>query len=332
MYYLFLAVVDIVMNKIIISACGMEYIPAYSVINLIFGVCELFEALNSASLGFITCFLGEKNNHDMNILFKKISRAVLVLSVLITAFFFFGAPLMPTIYKLETPATISAAVTASRIMAFTSLGFGACYMSSVISCNVEKPLQSCLIFFLNNVFAPLSLSLLFGCIWGFTGIAIGMSLSQYFAFGLYALMRIPQKGKEGFPIYVENFGEEAVSYDIEVKPESITNMRDAISKELSSRGYEIRSIDLLMEEFFTRVMEKNPGKSVLAECTLLFGKDQVRIIIRDDGKLFNFVDENNTVESLNAHVLNTLLEHTDKKNYLLTMSFNRNGFVFDKQI
>jgi len=66
------------------------------------------------------------------------------------------------------------------------------------------------------------------------------------------------------------------------------------------------------------------------ECTLLFDSKQVSIIIRDDGKIFNFTDEDNTIESLNAHVLNSILEKTKHKNYLITTSFNRNGFVFEK--
>lgn len=77
-------------------------------------------------------------------------------------------------------------------------------------------------------------------------------------------------------------------------------------------------------------MEKNHGKRVLSECTMLFGADQVRVIIRDNGVLFNFIDKNNPVESLNAHVLNSILEHTEEKNYVLTAAFNRNGFVFEK--
>jgi len=68
----------------------------------------------------------------------------------------------------------------------------------------------------------------------------------------------------------------------------------------------------------------------MSECALLFGENHVRIIVRDDGVIFNFVDENNVVESLNTHVLNSLLEKTKEKNYILTTSFNRNGFIFEK--
>ncbi|MBQ0041496.1 MAG: hypothetical protein KBS56_05650 [Clostridiales bacterium] len=64
---------------------------------------------------------------------------------------------------------------------------------------------------------------------------------------------------------------------------------------------------------------------------MLFGPNHVRIIVRDNGVIFNFVDENNAVESMNAYVLNSLLERTKDKEYLITTSLNRNGFVFDKE-
>ncbi len=330
MYYLFIAIVDIVLNKIIILNCGVELLPAYSVINLVFCVCEMFEAVNVSGFGFITCFLGEKNNHDMNFLLCKITRTTLSISFCICAVFFFAAPFMPIIYGLETPTTVKAAVFASRVMAFTSLGFGACYLIDVFSSNIEKPAQACFMTFLYNVFSPLLLSVLFGSVWDFRGIAVGMSFSPYLAFAIYAFVQIPRKGKADFPLYVEDFGEEGISFDLYVTKDSIIEVREWLHGNLEARGFDTEKTNLLIEEFYTRVMEKNPGRKVLSECTLLFKGDVVRIIIRDDGTLFNFVDENNPVESLNAHVLNSLLEQTKEKNYVLTTSFNRNGFVFEK--
>ena len=113
----------------------------------------------------------------------------------------------------------------------------------------------------------------------------------------------------------------------------IQTMNEELEKiqiENKTLNYEIENLEILIEELYTRIYEKNPGKKVCSECALLFGPDHVRIIVRDNGVIFNFVDENNSVESLNAHVLNSLLERTEDKQYLITTSFNRNGFVFEK--
>ncbi len=330
MYYLFLAVVDIIMNKIIITTCGLEYIPAYSVVNLVFGVCEINGAIHNAAMGFVTNFLGEKNNNGMSIVLSQTKRFMAYVALGLFAFFFFGAPLIPILYGLETEVTIRTAIATSRIMAFTSLGFGVCYVGAEISALVEKPFQACFIYLLHCVVAPLLLSASLGYLWGFTGIAIAMSASPYVALGIYALCTCKKHDLRDFPVYVEDFGEEGISYDLYVTKESIPEVRDWVCRNLEERGFLIDRVGILIEELYTRVTEKNPGKKVLSECTLLFKGDVVRIIIRDDGTLFNFVDENNPVESLNAHVLNSLLEQTKEKNYVLTTSFNRNGFVFEK--
>ena len=97
--------------------------------------------------------------------------------------------------------------------------------------------------------------------------------------------------------------------------------------EFDKHGYEVEHLELLIEELYTRIYEKNPGKTVCSECALLFGENHVRIIVRDNGVIFNFIDENNSIESMNAYVLNSLLEKTKEKEYLITTSFNRNGFL-----
>ena len=330
MYYIFLAVVDIVLNKIIIMTCGVELIPAYAVINLVFGTCEVYEALTNASMGLVTCFLGERNSHDMNLVFRKIWRTLLVMAIGLWAVFFFGAPLMPQLFGLETAATIEAAILASKIVSFATIGFGICFIIANVLYTIEKPLLSCSMSFLNDAVMPLLCSIAVGTLWGFTGIAIGMMLSPYMAFAVYAIVLISLRGKKNFPFYYDAGDEEGVSYDLYVSKESITEVRDWVNQQLVEHNFHIENLEILIEEFYTRVLEKNPGKQVLSECTLLFSKNQVRILIRDNGVIFNFVDENNAVESMNAYVLNSLLERTKDKEYLITTSFNRNGFVFEK--
>lgn len=331
MYYIFLAVVDIVLNKIIIMTSGVELIPAYAVVNLVFGVCEIYETLTNSSLGLVTCFVGERNSHDLNLLFRKMGQILLMMAIGLWALFFFGAPFMPRLFGLETASTVNAAIATSRIMSFTTLGFGVSFIIGNTLYTIEKPLLSCFNSFLNDAAMPLICSLVLGSVWGFTGLSIGMALSPYMAFATYTVLMLSLKGKKGFPFYfTTEENEEGVSYDFYVTKESIPEVRDWVYHQLSDHDFHIENLEILIEEFYTRVLEKNTDKRVLSECTLLFTDKQVRILVRDNGVIFNFVDENNAVESLNAHVLNSLLEKTKDKDYLITTSFNRNGFVFEK--
>ena len=190
---------------------------------------------------------------------------------------------------------------------------------------------SCFEFFLSDALLPLICSLLAGTLWGFTGITVGMTLSPYMAFAIYTVLMLATKGRKGFPFYfTTEENEEGVSYDFYVTKESVPEIRDWVYHQLLEHDFHIENLEILVEEFYTRVLEKNPVQRVLSECTLLFTEKQVRILVRDNGVIFNFVDENNAVESMNAYVLNNLLERTKDKEYLITTSFNRNGFVFEK--
>ena len=282
MYYIFLAIVDIVLNKIIINTCGMELLPAYAVVNLVFGICEIYEVFTTSGISLITCFLGERNSHDMNLLFRIIVRKLLIMAAGLWALFFFGAPLIPQLFGLETEVTINAAVTASRIMSFTVLGFGLSFTTGNILYTIEKPLLSCFESFLNDAAMPLLCSFIAGSMWGFTGIVVGMTLSPYMAFAIYSLVMISAKGKKGFPFYFETENEEGISYDLYVTKESIPLVRDWVFYQITERGFNIENIEILIEEFYTRVLEKNPGKRVLSECTLLFSDKRVKIIVRDN--------------------------------------------------
>ena len=329
-YYIFLAIVDIVLNKIIIMMCGIEFIPSYAVINLVFGTCEIYESLTNSSLGLVTCFLGERNRHDMNLLFKNIMYKMFIMALGLCIIFFFGAPLMPKLFGLETKETIDAAITASKIVSFVSFGFGIAYVGANILYTIEKPLFSCFMSFLNDIVMPLLCSLVAGSLWGFTGIAIGMAISSYLAIIVYTIVVVLLKGKKGFPFYLEIENEESVSYDLYVTCESIFLVKDWFNLQLTSHGYNIDNIEILIEEFYTRILEKNNGKKVLSEVILLFSEKQVRIIIRNDGDVFNFVDDIRKNESNNTSIVYDLLQQTINKEYLVTADFNRDYFVFEK--
>jgi len=328
--FIFIIIVDLVMNKVILISCGMTMIPAYSVINLIFNLLYINGAPYDSCAGFCATFLGEKNNYGIRIVMRFAKRSLFRIGVVMMALCFFGAPYVPLIYGLTTPELVSASVTAARIMAFTAIPYGFAYFGYCIYASLDKPIISLQFAFLNNLLCPLVFSVPFAFLWGFTGVSIGMSLSAFLVIALFTLFAIKKKGKKDFPLYLKEYGEEVVGFDVQVERDNIVPLRDAVCGELTARGYEIRKIDLLIEELYTRISEKNPDKKILSECVLFFGEKQVRIIVRDNGAVFNFADEDGEIESLSAYVLNNLLRQTEQKNYVLTTSFNRHCFVFEK--
>jgi len=329
-YFLFLAVVDVAVNKLILVSCGETMIPAYAVINLAFSLFETVGAAFDAGEGFLSVSLGERNNYGIRSVMRVISRAAVWICLALTAVIFFGASYIPALFGLETPAVIDAAVRAARIMAFSALPFGITYLGLDIYATLNKPGLSFLISILNNLLCPLSLAVPLSLAFGFIGLTVGMALSAYLVIGLFALIVCVRCGRAGFPLYLTDYGETVESFDLRVTPESVTVLRDKVSAALTEHGFAPRNIDLLLEALYARILEKNPGRTVCSECTLLFGADRVRILVRDNGVLFSFADEIGAAPSSDARVPGSLPEQTGEKSYTLTTSFNRNGFVFGR--
>jgi len=328
--FLFLAVTDIVMNKVILMQCGQELIPAYAIINLAFTCFEVIGAVFESGEGMLATFMGERNNVGITNVMKISLRATLIMSVIMAVLFFLFSSSFPAVYGIETENVVAVSVQAARIMSFAALAYCISYLGIEFYAILDKPGLSMLVAFLLHLFCPLVISVPLAYIFGFTGISAGMMLSSYLVIGLFSLIVIGKYGKKGFPLYLIDYGEDVITIEIRVDRENIVLLRDRVMAELAQHGYSSEKIGLLMEELYTRIIEKNPGRKVISECTLLFGEEQVRIIVRDNGTIFNFIDEGNAVESLNAYVLNCLLNQTKEKTYVLTTSFNRNGFVFSK--
>ncbi len=328
--FVFIAVVDIIMNKIILIACGQVYIAAYSVVNFALTMFLIPGGVFDSCQGICACYVGEKNNYGINNILKTAMNSVFIICGAMMVALFIAAPYIPRLYGMTTSEVITASIRATRILCISSIPFGVVYFSFKIYTCLNRPLLSIVMSFLYNFFCPLLLSIPLAFIMGFDGVSVGMSVSSFLVIALFVWFIRSKYGKKGFPWYLEETGEDSFGYDLYVTKDTIPEIRDKVKSELDLRGYEIANIEILIEELYTRIYEKNPGRAVCSECALLFGENYVRIIVRDNGVIFNFVDENNSVESLNAHVLNSLLERTEDKQYLITTSFNRNGFIFEK--
>jgi len=329
--YLFVAITDMVMNKVILAFCGLSMVAAYSIINLIYSFFESFCAAYNAADGFVSTFLGEKNNAGIKNVMKTAAKATVGLGLFLAVLLLVFAPQLPKLYGMESAEVVNASVKAARWMALAAVPYGLAMVMGCLYPSFGKVGLGFFMMFLNDLFCPLALSVPLTILLGFTGVSVGMGLNAFLVLGTFSLCVIIRFGRKEFPLYLPDYGEETVSFDIRVTNENIVRIRDLVKSELDLKGYGIENIELLLEELFTRISEKNPGKTVLAECTLLFGSDYVRIIVRDDGVIFNFMDENNLTESINAHTLNCLLENVKDKEYILTTSFNRNGVVFQKR-
>lgn len=102
----------------------------------------------------------------------------------------------------------------------------------------------------------------------------------------------------------------------------------ALLREHSIDDRTIRRIELLVEELFMLIREKNGGSAVLCECSVQLRPEGVQLIARDDGALFDISDEDMAVTSFGAYIVASYMESLgENRRYLTTMSFNRSAFL-----
>jgi len=208
---MFVAFVDIIMNKIIIVNCGEEMIPVYSVVNLLFNMFIISAAAFDSCSGFCSNFVGEKNNYGIINVLKTCAKTGLWIGVGLNVIFFFLAKYIPVFYGMESPEVIEASVFACRIMSFSAIPYSIAYMLYGMYPTFDKASISFIIVILLNLICPLITSIPMAYLMGINGVSLGMSLSSFMVMILFVLIVRAIYGKEGFPLYLEDTGEEVVA-------------------------------------------------------------------------------------------------------------------------
>ena len=89
---------------------------------------------------------------------------------------------------------------------------------------------------------------------------------------------------------------------------------------------------MFAEEIGLTVLDinKQSKKPILVEFSIFFEADQVLIIERDSGKLFDLTDPDAQISGLSGFVLSGLMDAHKEKAYLVTTGYNRNMIRFVK--
>lgn len=86
---------------------------------------------------------------------------------------------------------------------------------------------------------------------------------------------------------------------------------------------------LFIEEIGMLIYEKNPGKKISCECSVMIG-DDVQVIMRYDGVISDVTNPDNEVESFRSYMVANMMMYTPNKRSLITTGYNRNMFRFEK--
>ena len=140
-------------------------------------------------------------------------------------------------------------------------------------------------------------------------------------------------GKKMFPFIIPESENKIFVHEIEVNEEEIVALNNLVDEDLKTCNVSaatISQVQLMIEETFMIVKEKNPTKKVLGDCSLIVNDDMVHLITRDNGIIFNIIDVNAEINSLRQYVAARMIEKNSGAEYLTTISFNRNSYLWER--
>lgn len=329
--YLFLFVFTAVMNRYISFAFGSGMLILVSVISLLKETQLVFDGIGEAFTPIMNIYLGEENYFGVREVWRLARKTANIEALTVSGLLLVFAPQITSLLDIQDPEVFRLSIIGLRIISLSLVFTCHLYLDASYDILIDKIPLGILVSALRDMLLPLSFAMLGGFVSGITGMFVGLMLSQPAAYLLSYVVVWMRYGKENYPLFIadKEKGRKYKVYEFTATPEQIVQLRDQIGGMLKQNDYSARMInrtELLFEELFLEVAERNGEKEVLAECTIEMG-EQIRLITKDDGVIFDQTDADRRVESFHGYVISRLTGVlTPTRVHFLALSFNRNVF------
>ncbi len=325
--YVCWSVLGIILNKLVITQFGESYLVVLTVVMGVYEFSLIFDGIGEALSPLGEVYLGEKNYDSERNILKYSLKICIMEGIAIMTILFMAAPVVPGIFDITSPEMLPECVTAVRIVAIMMPFSAVAYLMTSQFLLVRKiALASCFAVFQSFTLDAV-LCILFSKMAGIKGLWIGIMASPLLSILLFSGYILWRYGKEKFPWMLDESEFPMFSRSFSMTEEEVMAMRTEAERFLRNENVEERTIKrvmLLIEECGIACMEQNEGKDIAAEYTVMVKKDQIILILRDDGKLFDLTETDVDIRSLGAYVLSSLMnQYDDDRQYLTTINFNR---------
>ena len=325
---LYIGISRMSLNKFVALRFEDDCLTAMTVVNNLMVVILVFEGLGQAVDPLLNIYYGERNPDGIRKLMRSAIRIAVMEGVVLGFVMFAFAGLLPKLYGVHTPDLIDLCTAALRTVA-PAMPFIALLYLFVVYYMVTGHLRiSLAIAVLRNVVFYIGLPLILGMMFGIEGVWIGVALAYMVTFFLFAGFLRVKYGKS-FPLILED--RDIVSKDVVLTVDKLMEIRNWARRECEKRGIAssvIIKIELLLEELGMLIIERNGIRPPLAEVSICFKKD-IKVIIRDDGKIYDVTDPDAAL-SFRSMFVTELLQKGSRSAYLLTQNYNRNVFTLKK--
>ena len=311
------------LNKYVIMNFGSEVLPVVGVAVALWGFLEFFNGIGVAIQPIVTVYYSEGNMKSARTVMNAAMLVAVVEGVAFMAVFGLFPKLVSAMVGIREPGLASQAAVAIRCMCggFVALAFAGLFNSYYMF--VERPGLAGAVTFLCYLVMPVS-CIAAGSLFGIDGVWAGMGAGPFAGLLMASAIIIPIAGFRAFPLLLpRNRDEKTHVFNLRLTDEEIVETSRRVGE---FPGVPMRAA-LMTEEVLMAVKDRNRGRTVLGEVTLDLN-DGVRLVLRDDGEIFDITDSDQQISSLRTFLVASIMENQKGRLNLVTTGFNRNVFQF----
>ena len=330
--YLFLAILTASLNAFISFRFGPEYLILVSAITLCREFQLLFDGIGEAVGPIFGVYVGEQNHEGLRSSYSLANKTAIVEGLTVTIVLVIIAPFVPGFLNVADPELARWVVTGVRLTALGSTFVSILYLLTSYYLVIEQITIGLIACALRDVVLSIGLAVALGMIFDQTAMFIGLAAAPVIAYVLFIVFLRIRYGKNDCPLLLSKVpgDDRTYTFQLSVEPKQIIEVQKRVEALLDDNKVDRRTVGkvkLLIEELYMLIREKNGDKSVLSELTIFLHPDEVKIITKDDGVLFDISEEDVNVTSIAAFAVSAYMEKLGQnRRHLTTMSFNRSAF------
>ena len=329
------AVMTFILNAYVIMYFDEDILSVLIVAEKIIDLSTLFLGLAMALQPMIGTLKGERNTKAEKMLLRRASNDMMLAGVAISLVLVWNAKRVVWVFGIREELLVKEAVFAVYITGATLI-FTALLVFFFIYFFLEgRNKLSLFTCFFKDFATPLGLAVFLTVLlktpealwYGISGAAV-LSLI------LCMIVILIRYGKDRFPFLLSKDSDDnTYIYAFELNEKNAADLSVTVMDILAQRGFTNRlqvKVGGCIEDMLIMIQEKNEGSKnpILVECNLIIDGEEVRMILRDSGVIFDITDEDARPGSFRQYIVANLITAIEIKTYLVTTGYNRNVFVF----
>ena len=311
------------LNKYVIMNFGSGVLPVVGVAVALWGFLEFFNGIGVAIQPIVTVYYGERNMKSVRTVMIAAMKVAVLEGVVFMVVFGAFPDVVASLVGIREPELVRQSEIAIRCMCggFVALAFAGLFNSYYMF--VERAFLAGAVTFLCYLVMPVA-CVAAGSLFGIEGVWAGMGAGPFAGLLMASAIIVPTAGFRMFPLLLPRDRDAKTHvFNLRLTDEEIVETSRKVGE---VPGVPMRAA-LMIEEVFMTVKDRNAGRTVLGEVTLDLN-DGVRLVLRDDGEIFDITDADLQISSLRTFLVASIMERQSGRLNLVTTGFNRNVFEF----